>query len=73
MILQLISRYYNNFLVGHFGVDKIKELIGRKYYWPSPKKDVKAYVKGCNMCLALKAVKNKLYSNIQLMLISIYY
>ena len=34
-------------------------------YWPSLKKDVEAYIKGCNICLALKAVKQKPYDNLQ--------
>ena len=29
---ELISRYHNDPLAGDFGVDKIRELIGRKYY-----------------------------------------
>ncbi len=31
---ELISRYHNNALVGHFGIEKTWELIARKYYWP---------------------------------------
>lgn len=30
--IKLISWYYNNILIGYFGIDKIKEPIGRKYY-----------------------------------------
>lgn len=45
--LKLISQYYNNFLISHFEVNKIKEQIGQKYYQPSLSKDVKAYVKNC--------------------------
>ena len=29
---ELINRHYNDPLAGHFGDDKIKELIGWKYY-----------------------------------------
>ena len=29
---ELISRYYNDLLVGHFGIEKIQELVTRKYY-----------------------------------------
>ena len=38
---KVISCHHNNLLVGHFGIDKTRELVGRKYYWPSLKKDVK--------------------------------
>ena len=43
--------------------------MDRNYYLPSVKKDVEAYVKGCNVYLALKAVKYKPYSNLQMLLI----
>ena len=66
---KLISRSYDNCLVGSFDINKTKELIGKKYYWPSLRKDVKAYVKGCDVCLASKTVKHKPYSNLQSLLI----
>ena len=62
---ELISRHHDDPLAGHFGIDKTRELIGRKYYRPSLRKDVEAYVKGCNVCLALKAVKHKPYGDLQ--------
>ena len=62
---ELISRHHDDPLAGHFGIDKTRELIGRKYYWPSLRKDVEAYVKGCNVCLALKAVRHKPYGDLQ--------
>ena len=62
---ELISRHHNNFLAGHFGINKIKDLIGRKYYWPSLWKDIEAYVKGCDVCLGSKAVRHKPYGDLQ--------
>ena len=62
---ELISQHHDNSLAGHFGINKTRELIGRKYYWLSLRKDVEAYVKGCNICLASKAVRHKPYSNLQ--------
>ena len=41
---KFINRHYDDSLAGHFGIDKTRELIGRKYYWPNLKKDVEAYV-----------------------------
>ncbi len=29
---ELISRHHDDLLTGHFGIDKIRELIARKYY-----------------------------------------
>ena len=62
---ELISRHHDNFLAGHFSFDKTRELVGRKYYWPSLQRDLEAYVKGYNVCLALKAVWYKPYGDLQ--------
>ena len=63
--LELINWHHNNSLAGHFGIDKTQELIARKYYWPTLRWDVEAYVKGCNVCLASKAVRHKPYGDLQ--------
>ena len=30
--IELISRHHDDPLIGHFGIDKTKNLVGRKYY-----------------------------------------
>ncbi len=50
---------------GHFGIEKTRELIARKYYWATLWQDVEAYVKGCDVCLTSKAVHHKLYGDLQ--------
>lgn len=65
----IISRYHDGQLAGNFGIDKIQELIARKYFWPSLRADVKAYITDCNVCLASKAVRYKPYGNMQLILV----
>ena len=62
---KVISRHHNNPLAEHFGVDKTRELVSRKYYWPSLRKDIKNYVRGCDVCLASKAVRHKPYGDLQ--------
>ena len=47
-------------------------MIGLKYYWPSLRKDVKTYVKGSDVWLALKAVRYKPYDDLQSLLVSTY-
>ena len=69
---ELISQHHDNPLADHFGINKTRKLIGRKYYWPSLRKDVEAYVKGCNVCLALKTVKHKPYGNLQALPVTTY-
>ena len=67
---KVISCHHNNPLVGHFGIDKTRELIGRKYYWPCLRRDVKSYVRGCDVCLTSKAIRYKPYGDLQFLLIS---
>ena len=62
---ELISRHHDDPLAGHFGIDKTRELIARKYYWPTLRQDIEAYVKGCDVCLASKAVRHKPYGDLQ--------
>ena len=61
----MISCYHNDQLAEHFKIDKIQELISRKYYWPSLKKDIETYIWECNVCLASKAARHKLYVDLQ--------
>ena len=61
----MINCHYNDLLAGHFGIDKTRELVSRKYYWPSLRKDIENYVKGCDVCLASKTICHKSYGNLQ--------
>ena len=67
---KIISWHHNDSLAGHFGIDKTKDLVGRKYYWPSLQRDIEAYVKGCNVYLGSKAVKHKPYGNLKALPVS---
>ena len=71
--IELISSHYDDPLTGHFGIRKTRELLARKYYWPTLRHDVKAYVKGYHVCLALKTVKHKPYRDLQSLPVPIYW
>ena len=66
---KFISQYYNNPLARHFRINKIKKLINWIYYCLSLSIDVETYIKGCNICLSLKVIKHKPYSNLQTLLV----
>ena len=61
----MISRHHNDPLTGYFGIDKTRELVSRKYYWPSLREDVENYVRGCDVCLTSKTVRHKPYKDLQ--------
>ena len=67
---ELISRHHDDPLAGRFGINKTKDLIDQKYYWSSLQKEIKAYVKGCDVCLGLKAVRQKPYGDLQSLSVS---
>ncbi len=69
---ELISRHHDDPLVGHFGIEKTCELIAKKYYQPTLRRDVKAFVKGCDVFLASKAVCHKPYGDLQLLFVPTY-
>lgn len=62
--MELISWHHNNLLVGYFGINKIIELIGQKYYYLDLKKDVKVYIKGYNIYLLFKMIRHKPYGKL---------
>ena len=62
---ELISQHYDNPLAWYFGINKTKNLVSQKYYWLKLQKDIKAYVKSCDICLGLKTVRYKLYGDLQ--------
>ena len=62
---EVISYHHDDPLAGHFGIDKTRKLVGRKYYWPSLRKDIEDYVRGCDVCLASKAIRYKPYGDLQ--------
>ncbi len=64
---ELISRNHDDPLAGYFGIDKTRELITQKYYWPTLRHDVEAYITDCDVSLALKAVRHKPYGDLQLL------
>ena len=70
---KLICRHHNNPMAGHFGIEKTHELIARKYYWLTLCHDVEDYVKGCNVCLASKAIRHKPYGDLQSLPIPTYH
>ena len=63
--MELISQHHDDPLAGHSGIEKTRELLAKKYYWPILRHNVEAYVKGCDVCLALKAIRHKPYGNLQ--------
>ena len=67
--IELINQYQDDPLAEYFRINKTRELVGRKYHWPSLRKDVKSYIRGYDVYLASKAVRHKPYRDLQSLLI----
>ena len=62
---ELLKRHHDDPLAGHFGVSKTQELLMRKFYWLTIKKDVKEYVDSCDICQRMKARRHRRYGELQ--------
>jgi len=62
---ELLSRYHDDPLAGHFGIKKTTALLERKYYWPDLRSDVKEYVESCEICQKTKAKRHRPYGELQ--------
>ncbi|SJL18330.1 uncharacterized protein ARMOST_21916 [Armillaria ostoyae] len=45
---------HDHITIGHPEITKTQELVLHDYWWPKMKKDVEAYVKGCETCQQTK-------------------
>jgi Integrase zinc binding domain len=50
----IIRQYHDHRLAGHPGIYKTHETLTRDYWWPTVKKDVQEYIKGCATCQRVK-------------------
>jgi len=50
---------------GHFGKAKTVEIVQRKYYWPTMGRDIKDYVRTCEVCQKMKTPRHRPYGELQ--------
>ena len=55
----VISLYHDSPTAGHSGISNTTWAIAQDFWWPSMKKDVTEYIKGCTECQAKKNQPNK--------------
>lgn len=61
---ELLRLYHDDPLAGHFGVDRTKELLSRKFYWNRMDVEVKEYVKSCPMCQGVAPRRHRPYGKL---------
>ncbi|SJL17381.1 uncharacterized protein ARMOST_20931 [Armillaria ostoyae] len=52
---EIIAQSHDHITAGHPRITKTKELILHEYWWPKMKKDVEAYIGGCETCQRTKS------------------
>ena len=61
---KLIKKYHDNSLSRHFEIQKILNLIQRKYFWLVWAKQMKTYIQTCNVCQRIKISRHKFYEKL---------
>jgi transposase InsO family protein len=59
--LRLLQNHHDPPAVGHPGRAKTLELLARRYYWPSMRKDVDRFVRNCHVCRRTKSTRHAPY------------
>ena len=62
---ELLYLYHDDQLAGHWGIDKTKELLERKFYWPGLARDVREYVTTCSTCQNIASPRHKPYGKLE--------
>ena len=58
---KLLRLHHNNFLANHFEIKKIRVLMQKKFSWFKMTKNIKKYVKDCDMCQRIKTSRHRFY------------
>ena len=56
MRTKIIREKHCGGLGGHFGIDKIADMVKRSYFWPKMGNDVKKFIKTCTIFQQAKGV-----------------
>ncbi len=67
---ELIKLHHDDVLTEHYEIDKIINLLFRKYYWVNITNNVWEYVTSCAVCLRIQVLRHCLYNKLQLLLLS---
>lgn len=65
LIHELLYLYHDDQFSGHWGIEKTKELLERKFYWRGLAKDVREYVSTCQICQNIAIPRHKPYGMLQ--------
>jgi len=62
--------HHDNVLAKHYEVNRIIDLLFRKYYWVNMMNNIQKYVTLCTVCLRVQVLRHCLYDKLQLLSLS---
>ena len=62
---ELLAKYHDDPLAGHFGVERTLALLQRNYRWPDMKEEINIYVKTCEICQRTKIRRHRPYGKLE--------
>ena len=65
LIQELLYLYHDDQFAGHWGIDKTKELLERKFYWPGMDVDIREYITTCSVCQNIAIPRHKPYGKLE--------
>ena len=61
---KLLRLHHDDFFANHFEIKKIRVLMQKKFYWLKMTRNVKEYVKNCDMCQRIKTSRHCFYDEL---------
>ena len=68
--IKLLRLHHDNFFANHFKIKKTHVLMQRKFYWLKMTRNIKEYIKDCDMCQRIKASRHRFYNELSSLSVS---
>ncbi len=62
---EILRKHHDDPLAGHYGTERTRELLTRKYYWPGVAKYIEDYIRTCDICQRTKSQRHRPYGEMQ--------
>ena len=71
MKTKILCIYHDDSLTKYFEIKKIRSLLQRKFYWFRMLKDIKKYIRSCDVCQRVKTFRHHFYDETTSLFISV--
>ena len=67
---KLLRLHHDDLLANHFKIKKTRVLMQKKFYWFKMTRNIKKYVKNCDMCQRIKTSRHCFYDELSSLSVS---